>query len=88
MVDYDQAKAALKEAIENVLGEKVEKFDRTSRLFDDLKMDSTTMLETLIELEVMFGLDVNPDELDIEDFLTVDSYVNFIVTEKNNRGEK
>jgi len=88
MVDYDQAKAALKEAIENVLGEKVEKFDRTSRLFDDLKMDSTTMLETLIELEDKFGLDVNPEELDIEDFLTVDSYVNFIVTEKNNRGEK
>ncbi|MBK0126163.1 acyl carrier protein [Pantoea sp. S61] len=88
MVDYDQAKAALKEAIENVLGEKVEKFDRSSRLFDDLKMDSTTMLETLIELEDKFGLDVNPEELDIEDFLTVDSYVNFIVTEKNNRGEK
>jgi len=87
MIDYEDAKLALKEAVENVLGEKINNFNQNSRLFDDLKMDSTTMLETLIELEEKLGLDVNPEELDIEDFLTVDSYVNFIVAEKN-RGEK
>ncbi len=87
MIDYEDAKLALKEAVENVLGEKINNFNQSSRLFDDLKMDSTTMLETLIELEEKLGLDVNPEELDIEDFLTVDSYVNFIVAEKN-RGEK
>ena len=87
MIDYEDAKLALKEAVENVLGEKINNFNQSSRLFDDLKMDSTTMLETLIELAEKLGLDINPEELDIEDFLTVDSYVNFIVAEKN-RGEK
>ena len=49
-------------------------------LFEDLYLDSTTMLETLMELEGVLGLRVDPNSLEVEDFLTVESFVTFLET--------
>ena len=49
-------------------------------LFEDLYLDSTTMLETLMELEGMLGFRVDPNSLEVEDFLTVESFVTFLET--------
>lgn len=79
MFDKESAKEALKEALENVLGESVGKLNFDIRMFEDLHMDSTTMLESLLELEEKLGFDIDPEELDMEDFLTVNAYTEFLV---------
>ncbi|TDV98375.1 acyl carrier protein [Halomonas alkaliantarctica] len=79
MFDKESAKEALKEALENVLGESVGKLNFDMRMFEDLHMDSTTMLESLLELEEKLGFDIDPEELDMEDFLTVNAYTEFLV---------
>lgn len=79
MFDKESAKKALKEALENVLGESIGKLNLDMRMFEDLHMDSTTMLESLLELEEKLGFDIDPEELDMEDFLTVNAYTEFLV---------
>lgn len=87
MFNKESAKEALKEALENVLGESIGKLNFDMRMFEDLHMDSTTMLESLLELEERLGFDIDPEELDMEDFLTVNAYTEFliqVVKEKEN----
>jgi acyl carrier protein len=73
------AREALREAVSKVLEEEVPPLLDEMSMFEELRMDSTTMLETLMELESRLGFEVNPEELDIEDFLTVGAYVKFLV---------
>lgn len=50
------------------------------RLFDDLHLDSTTMLEMLMALEDSIGLVVDPEELDVDDFESVDTFTDFVLS--------
>ncbi|WP_269915544.1 acyl carrier protein [Acinetobacter sp. HY1485] len=83
MLSEQDAMQALKNAVESVLHEKFPNFNMETKLFDDLRMDSVSMLETLIELEDSLNIDVNPEDLDIEDFLVVKSYVKFLMDTVN-----
>ncbi len=52
-----------------------------TRLFDDLHLDSTTMLEMLMELEDSLGPEVDPEELDADDFEAVDTFTDFALAQ-------
>lgn len=81
-ITHESAREALRDALKKVLEEDIPPLKDEMSMFEDLRMDSTTMLETMMELEEALQFDVDPEELDIEDFLTVGAYVKFLVNVK------
>ncbi|MEX0729543.1 MAG: phosphopantetheine-binding protein [Aquisalimonadaceae bacterium] len=84
-VNASEAREALRQAVIKVLEEDVRPLRNEMSMFEDLRMDSTTMLETLMELENTLQFKIDPEELEIEDFLTVGTYVQFLVEITANR---
>ena len=64
------------EALCNQLGLDANDIDLSSSLVDDLGMDSISFLETIMELEDVFDIDI-PDEI-AEDLRTVSDLVSYI----------
>jgi len=68
--------------IESALGEVLERpvdgLAEDTKLFDDLHLDSTSVLEVLMALEDSVGIDVDPDELDIADFESVGTLTDYV----------
>ncbi|PDP86497.1 acyl carrier protein [Glycomyces fuscus] len=60
-----------------VSGEEVE-ITRSTRLFDDLGLDSTNILEMLVELESEMGIEFDTEELEFSYFETVESLAAFV----------
>jgi acyl carrier protein len=61
-----------------VLNREVTALTPESRLFEDLAMDSTSVIELLMSLEDTMGLEIDPDELGPEVFRTVGSLTAYI----------
>lgn len=72
--------AALEAALTEVLERTVSGLTGEVRLFEDLHLDSTTMLEMLMALEESIGLQVDPEELDVDDFETVNTFVKYTMS--------
>lgn len=68
----------LREAIAAVTSKEEFPFDDSSRIMEDVGLDSTSAMEVLMELEDRSDLEIDPNELDIEDFRTVSSFVQFL----------
>lgn len=51
---------------------------RSTRLFDDLGLDSTNIMEMLVELESEMGVEFDTESLDHGDFETVESLAGFV----------
>lgn len=66
---------ALSEALERP----VENLSEDVRLFDDMHLDSTSMLEVLMALEDTVGVEIDPEGLEMEDFATVGSLTEFLM---------
>lgn len=71
--------SALETALTEVLDRPVSDLTGKTRLFDDLHLDSTTMLEMLMSLEDSIGLVVEPEDLDVDDFESVDTFTDFVL---------
>ncbi|MGW2426493.1 acyl carrier protein [Streptomyces sp. NPDC001709] len=76
---------ALENALTDVLERPVTNLTGDVKLFADLHLDSTTMLEMLMFLEDSIGLVVDPEELDADDFVSVDTFTDFVLA---TRGEQ
>ncbi|WP_445078471.1 acyl carrier protein [Streptomyces hayashii] len=85
-MDHTDVTAAMETALSKVLERPVSDLSGKTRLFDDLHLDSTTMLEMLMELEDSLGLEVDPEELEADDFETVDTFTGFALTQLQLRG--
>lgn len=70
---------ALEAALTDVLDRPVSGLTGEVRLFDDLHLDSTTMLEMLMALEDSIGLEVDPEELEVDDFESVATFTDFVL---------
>ncbi len=68
----------LNEAIRAVIAKEDFPFEDSSRILEDVGLDSTTAMEVLMELEDRSSLEVDPNELDVNDFETVGSFVRFL----------
>ncbi|WP_217223178.1 phosphopantetheine-binding protein [Streptomyces anulatus] len=62
---------ALRSSIGAVTGRQDVDLTEDTRLFDDLDLDSTSMLELLVEIEEALDVQVDPDELAVVDLQTV-----------------
>jgi acyl carrier protein len=78
-VDRQNVVTALENALTDVLERPVTGLTGDVKLFDDLHLDSTTMLEMLMALEDSISLVVDPEDLDADDFVTVDTFTDFVL---------
>ncbi|MFC8453501.1 acyl carrier protein [Kitasatospora sp. NPDC057223] len=69
---------ALRQALEEVLKKDLPELTPQMRLFSDLAMDSTSVIELLMALEDTLGLQIDPDELTPEVFETVGALSEYI----------
>jgi acyl carrier protein len=68
----------LRSSLTEVLNREVPELREEARLFDDLSLDSTSVIELLMSLEDTVGLEIDPEELGPEVFQTVASLVDYI----------
>lgn len=69
---------AITESLREVLNNPALEVDEQVRLFDDLHLDSTSVLELLMALEDTVGLEIDPENLDMDDFQTVGSLADYV----------
>ncbi|TDB82790.1 MULTISPECIES: acyl carrier protein [unclassified Micromonospora] len=50
----------------------------STRLFEDMHLDSTAILELLMALEDNIGIEVDPEKLDMDDFRTIGTLTDFL----------
>lgn len=76
-MNRDEIVDAVKAALAEVLQRELPDVDEHTRLFEDLHLDSTSVLELLMALEDSVGLVVDPEQLRPEDFQTIGSLVDY-----------
>ncbi|MFI5758921.1 acyl carrier protein [Streptomyces sp. NPDC051569] len=65
-------------ALSEVLGQELTGVTEETRLFDDLNLDSTSVLSLLMELEDGLDLEVDPDSLEQHHLESVGSLVGYV----------
>ena len=85
-MDRQHVVIALENALTDVLERPVTNLTGDVKLFADLHLDSTTMLEMLMFLEDSIGLVVDPEELDADDFVSVDTFTDFVLATRGEQG--
>jgi acyl carrier protein len=65
-------------ALSSVLGRDIPDLTEQSRLFEDLALDSTSVIELLMSLEDTIDLQIDPDDLEPDVFRTVGSLTDYI----------
>jgi acyl carrier protein len=70
--------AAVSAALAAVLKRDVTTISPDTRLFDDLGLDSTSVLELLLELENELGAEFDPDDLEQRHFETVTTLSEYV----------
>lgn len=64
--------------ISRVTGQETGEVSERTRVFDDLNLDSISILEVLVALESEFGIDVDPDALTAQDLETLGAVANYV----------
>ncbi|UED82943.1 acyl carrier protein [Streptomyces profundus] len=68
----------LRIALSAVLNKEFPTLTPELRLFEDLALDSTSVIELLMSLEDTMGLEIDPDELGPEVFQSVGSLADYV----------
>lgn len=78
MMDRPKLVAAIETALSEVLEREVSGLTEEIRLFEDMHLDSTSILELLMALEDIVGISVDPETLDMDDFKSVGTLANYL----------
>lgn len=70
--------AAVEAALSEVLNREVTDLTDETRLFEDMHLDSTSILELMMSLEDAVGILVDPETLDMDDFKSVGTLANYL----------
>jgi acyl carrier protein len=70
--------AKIEAALSEVLMRDISGLSESTRLFEDLQLDSTAVLELLMALEDNIGFEVDPDNLDMADFKTLGTLADYV----------
>ncbi len=79
-VDRDQVVTAIGAALGNVLDNELPEITESTRLFE-LGLDSTSVLELLLQLEDALGQEFDNESLQMSDFETVGTLAGFVSTQ-------
>lgn len=77
-MDRTEILSHLQIALSAVLNRDIPELREDARLFEDLNLDSTSVIELLMALEDTIDLQIDPDELEPEIFRTVGSLTDYI----------
>jgi acyl carrier protein len=77
-MDRTQIIEHVRVSLAEVLNRELPALTEDTRLFEDLALDSTSVIELLMGLEDTIGLEIDPDELEPEVFQTVGSLTGYI----------
>lgn len=77
-MDRAEILVQLRSSLSEVLNRDVPELQEDARLFDDLDLDSTSVIELLMSLEDSVGLQIDPEDLGPEVFRTVASLTDYI----------
>lgn len=77
-IDSAEIRTALRQSLAEVLRREIPELEDGMRLFGDLALDSTGVIELLMELEDSLGLQTDPEELTPEVFETVGALTAYI----------
>jgi acyl carrier protein len=78
MMDRPKLVAAVETALSEVLEREVGGLTEDARLFEDMHLDSTSVLELLMALEDIVEIQVDPETLDMDDFRSVGTLVDYL----------
>ncbi|MGW4828898.1 acyl carrier protein [Amycolatopsis japonica] len=78
MTARDEVVAAIGDALGDVLEREITGLTEDTRLFDDLRLDSSKVLELLMLVEMAVDITVDPDDLDIDRLRTVRSFADYV----------
>lgn len=84
-LDHEAVVAAVTKALEETLGRDLPDLTESTRLFDDLAIDSTGVLGVLIALEDSLDIEIDPDSITEEHFATVGGLTDYALTALKNR---
>ncbi|MDG4785110.1 phosphopantetheine-binding protein [Micromonospora sp. WMMD1102] len=73
-----QAVEHIRVSLEAVLNQHLPEVDERTRLFEDLAIDSMSVLELLIGLEDSIDLEIDPTELNADVFQTVGTLTDYV----------
>lgn len=77
-MDRSTIAADITRALADVLERDIVGLPESTRLFEDLFLDSTAVLELLMALEDTIGIEVDPETLDMADFKTIGTLTDYV----------
>lgn len=77
-MDRQEIVKHIETALSEVLEREISGVAPETRLFDDLHLDSTSVLELLMSLEDTVGLEIDPEQIDINDFASVGTLTEYV----------
>ena len=77
-MDREQTLLTVRDGLSHVLERDVTGLTEETRFFEDLHLDSTSILELLLALEHSLGFTVDPEEIDMEDFVSVGTFITYL----------
>lgn len=81
-MERDSVISAIETALTEVLERDVNGLTENVRLFEDLHLDSTSILEMLMALEDAVDISVDPEDLDMDDFKSVGSLTEYVLSQQ------
>ncbi|QUH01519.1 acyl carrier protein [Saccharopolyspora erythraea] len=79
--------SAVETALTEVLEREVSGLAAGDRLFEDLHLDSTSVLELLMALEDGIGIEIDPETLDMDDFQSVGTLTDYLLARRAEAGD-
>jgi acyl carrier protein len=79
-MDRSSIIAGIKSALSEVLKDQIFEVSEETLLFEELYLDSTTILELLMALEDTLGIEVDVENLYVETFKTVGTLADYVGT--------
>ncbi|MBM7077230.1 MULTISPECIES: acyl carrier protein [Micromonospora] len=84
-MDRSKIVSQIEQALSDVLQRPVAGLPEETRLFEDLHVDSTSVLELLMALEDGVGIEVDPERLEIADFKTIGTVADYVIVNLDER---
>ncbi|WP_035795669.1 acyl carrier protein [Kitasatospora mediocidica] len=77
-MDRQEVLATIEKALSEVLERSVTGLTEDTALFDELRLDSSSVLGLLMTVEEATGISVDPEDLDIDHLRTMRSFADYV----------
>jgi acyl carrier protein len=68
----------IRQSLTVVLDREISELDETTMLYEDLALDSIETLQLLLDLQDVLGVEVDPEDLEMEIFRTVGNLADYL----------